>query len=674
MKNISRVLVAVVLFMLHIVVTAEVQDRCDGRYLSWAGSDGLQAISSYTQNTSDVVVEIANGALHIDDTGSNAAMAQFDLAPGTKNYVIQYDFKYIPKLNGMPWFTVHNDSATGIVTNARLDVWPSYFYYEGVRIPHGRILDNTGVQYSTTGGNDYGQFPNNVWCRVTIERFDTSYEITVQNIENEEFIVYRAPHDAGTGDMSYLRFSTGSVSFTDESEVYVNNIKVGQAITKGHSILIDKGLQIQAIVYNFTDDFAVQTWDDTNFTAIHAWTKDLDARFPSTIPDRLWGRGAALQYASEFLNSAEQQTVNRENLVFLHYGDEQNLSDPVILAATQAWFDQARTLYPDVLLFTNQWGRQWVDQNWTGGIQAMYDYMAAVNPDMVMFDVYPFFENSTETGSLSGWFKYLQDYRLLGLRGNDGTGKHPVPYGVYLQTVGEDVRRLPSESEFRLQQFAAWAFGYKFSGAFTYEKTGYPDCESLLFEGAGSTVRRYPQFNQYAEMNRQSLKLSPALTRLLSTDVRIVAGQHNGVTNALPDNVSAWNSSVDPYITSMTATNLGNYNAGYRGDVIIGYFKPLDRTLVGAGEEDEIYFMLVNGLKDMNASASETRQKIIVDFDFGSSGITSLQRLNRLTGVVETMPLVQLGSTTYRLEVIYDGGTGDLFKFNTSKPFIGFAD
>jgi hypothetical protein len=312
---------------------------------------------------------------------------------------------------------------------------------------------------------------------------------------------------------------------------------------------------------------------------------------------------------------------------------------------------------------------------WTGGIQAMYDYMETVKPDMVMFDTYPFFDGDTETtGSMAWWLGFVQEYRLLGLRGNDGTGKHPIPYGLYLQTIGEATRRLPSESEFRLQQFAAWAFGFKVSCAFTYEKTGYPDCESLLFEGAGSTVRRYPQFNQYAELNRQSLNLSPALTRLLSTDVRIVAGQHNGVNNDLPYNVSAWNSSVDPYITSITATNLGNYNAGYRGDVIIGYFKPLDRTLVGAGEEDEIYFMLVNGLKDMNASASETRQKIIVDFDFGSSGITSLQRLNRLTGVVETMPLVQLGSTTYRLEVIYDGGTGDLFKFNTSKPFIGFAD
>ncbi len=236
-------------FMPHVAMaTAGVEDRCDGRYLNWTGADGLQAVSSYTRNVSGVTVEIENGALHINDTGANAATVQFNLNHGTPNYVIQYDFKYISKLNGSPWFTMINNPA--IVVNARLDLWPAYFYYGGAKMPHGRILDAAGLPYSTTGGSDYGQFPRNVWCRVIIERFDARYEITVQNIENEKFIVQRASHAAGPGDMSSLQFTTGSVSLADQSEIYLNNIKVGQAITRNPGIPPDKGLQIQASAYD----------------------------------------------------------------------------------------------------------------------------------------------------------------------------------------------------------------------------------------------------------------------------------------------------------------------------------------------------------------------------------------------------------------------------------------
>ena len=64
------------------------------------------------------------------------------------------------------------------------------------------------------------------------------------------------------------------------------------------------------------------------------------------------------------------------------------------------------------------------------------------------------------------------------------------------------------------------------------------------------------------------------------------------------------------------------------------------------------------------------RQQIRVDFDFTSSGIDSLQRLNRLTGEVETVALIHDGGTKYHLDLELDGGTGDLFKFDDGQPFI----
>jgi hypothetical protein len=69
--------------------------------------------------------------------------------------------------------------------------------------------------------------------------------------------------------------------------------------------------------------------------------------------------------------------------------------------------------------------------------------------------------------------------------------------------------------------------------------------------------------------------------------------------------------------------------------------------------------------------ASETQQKIHLTFNLGSSGITSLQRLSRNTGTVEVVPLTSNGDGTYYLDLVLDGGTGDLFKYNTGAPFVG---
>ena len=96
-----------------------------------------------------------------------------------------------------------------------------------------------------------------------------------------------------------------------------------------------------------------------------------------------------------------------------------------------------------------------------------------------------------------------------------------------------------------------------------------------------------PQFYQYAELNRQSANLGDSLVRLISTDFRMKMGSHGtgtGVTNTLPSGVSAFNTTTDPYLTSISATNLGTLNNGLPGDVLYGAFKPLDPSLVEVGE------------------------------------------------------------------------------------------
>ncbi|MCH2131866.1 MAG: hypothetical protein MK179_22215, partial [Pirellulaceae bacterium] len=205
----------------------------------------------------------------------------------------------------------------------------------------------------------------------------------------------------------------------------------------------------------------------------------------------------------------------------------------------------------------------------------------------------------------------------------------------------------------------------------------------VLFNGQG-TNSPTPLFHQVVETNRQSLNLGPALVRLVSTDVRFIDGRHldGGVVtyNELPHYIdvpsdppvflSTWDNAADPYLMDVFATNPGSKNDGLEGDVIVGYFKPLHPCFTNAGHADDVYFMVLNGLSDPNGTPSETSQQIHLGFDFGTSGISSLQRMSRDTGLVEIVNLDHDGGSQYHLDLTIEGGTADLFKFNNGGEFV----
>ena len=155
------------------------------------------------------------------------------------------------------------------------------------------------------------------------------------------------------------------------------------------------------------------------------------------------------------------------------------------------------------------------------------------------------------------------------------------------------------------------------------------------------------------------------------------------VNNDPPYNVPAWSTLADPYITGISVTNPGNYNTYTKddlfsswtvrlpGDVVVGFLKPLHESFDGPNFSNQEYFMIVNSLCPSVGTAYEARQQVRLTFNFGSSGITSLQRMRRSDGLVETVPLVSDGNNVYHLDLILDGGTGDLFKYNTGAPFVG---
>ena len=84
---------------------------------------------------------------------------------------------------------------------------------------------------------------------------------------------------------------------------------------------------------------------------------------------------------------------------------------------------------------------------------------------------------------------------------------------------------------------------------------------------------------------------------------------------------------------------------------------------------DEDYFMVVNGCWDDNIELG--KQVIRLDFDFGADAtINSLLKINRDTGLIETLPLTLISGNAYYLDYTVDGGEGDLFKYNNGVPFV----
>jgi hypothetical protein len=351
--------------------------------------------------------------------------------------------------------------------------------------------------------------------------------------------------------------------------------------------------------------------------------------------------------------------------------DEQDITDQAILDGIKIAFDRIHLEWPDVMVNTSHGP--------SVSTAAMRNYMQFTEPDSLMSHRY---DLSGHGGSPTDFYDALGRYRRLSLDGNDGTGTEPIPFGFYLTTFHFDTDPGPyhSESKIRLQNFASWAFGAKYANSYVYEKTEPGGTiDSDLFNGLG-TSSPTPQFYNVAETNRQSRNLGPALVRLISTDLRMELGQHEDcffntcfgpVENELPVRATAWNATVDPYITGVSATNLGSKNDGLEGDVIVGYFESIDESFSDPGFENDPYFMIVNGLSDDSGTAAETAQTISLDFDFRFSGIDSLLRLSRDTGLIEEVSLVSDGGSLYHLDLTLDGGTGELFKFDNGATFLG---
>ena len=81
-------------------------------------------------------------------------------------------------------------------------------------------------------------------------------------------------------------------------------------------------------------------------------------------------------------------------------------------------------------------------------------------------------------------------------------------------------------------------------------------------------------------------------------------------------------------------------------------------------DDGDRYFFLTNLAHGLAASAATESLSFTVTF---TGAVTQLQRLSRVTGLQEVVPL-----TGNQLQITLHGGTGDLFKYDAS-PFPGLC-
>lgn len=322
----------------------------------------------------------------------------------------------------------------------------------------------------------------------------------------------------------------------------------------------------------------------------------------------------------------------------LMFGDEPNQAIMEKLGETCAVLRKA---FPGKLIYSNAFPIGATADDYLGGKApkgyGYSDYFDAfarlVGGDVVMFDIYPFGAGDGHSGE---YFLNLEVVRKTGL-------KYGVPYWVFVQSYQRPgTRRLPSESDLRMQLFSSLAYGFTGISYFTYDVA----FERGLVELSGKPS---PIYEPAAKANREVANLGRSLRFLISTGVGYVPGRHekDGRTadNPLPSGTTHWQEiKARPariHDIRLMATGDGK-------DALVGLFRD---------DHGKQYFMVVNLWHGAGKSASERPQTVSITFE---REVKTVTRLSRQTGRPEELS-VQNGTLTLDLP----GGTGDLFQLGS---------
>jgi len=435
-----------------------------------------------------------------------------------------------------------------------------------------------------------------------------------------------------------------------------------QSLDLGHQVLRERGLQVMALVYSWTGQypFDPDRWAESNFTTIDCG----QGRIAILIAEN-YGIDWKLQgnYVEELTpdpNIPPGTDGPYNHRVCYEISHEPDIDDPNVVLDMAARIAAVRQAYPNVPVYCRL-------KAGPGSMQPYLDsdiqnYVTTAQPDFLVYGDYLFFDGNPPEPHHPNHFPRLEQFRQIALDAN-------IPYGTGLQTwYGND-------------NLTALTYGYKFLNSFVYDGWDSPWLIPVLFSDSRGTANPTPLFYQLAASNAEVRYLGRALVYLLSTDVRYITGTPGGT---LPERTARWQAGAsDSYITSIQVINDPSPD-----DLVVGYFKPMLEQDDGPALSNQIYFMITNCRHGYDLSAAGAAQTVQVNFDFASApavdgtAITSLQRLNRQTGLVELisdggtydgLTYSKTGPTTYSMTVTLPGGTGDLFKFYTGAFFVNGA-
>lgn len=267
--------------------------------------------------------------------------------------------------------------------------------------------------------------------------------------------------------------------------------------------------------------------------------------------------------------------------------------------------------------------------------QFLDDVVKYAQPDVLMYDHYPFPSNGTTT--TADFFDNLMQVRSKALASN-------LPYWGFAQSFQSNAigYREPSSSDVRMQAFALSTAGYTGIAYFTFDAFG----DKSMLDAGGNQTTIYAKVQS---LNAEIKNIGSALRFMTSDDVKWVQGVQlsggNIVPNPVPAGVAAWTAAndSDDHILSITQSNRGVERNG-----LLGCF---------TDDNGDAAFMITNLLHGSTVDYQAFSTTFTLQLD---STVTELLRLDRLTGQQVLVPL----TADHQLIVSLPAGTGELYKYN----------
>ena len=334
-------------------------------------------------------------------------------------------------------------------------------------------------------------------------------------------------------------------------------------------------------------------------------------------------------------------------------GDEP--STAAVMSQIGTGIDRIRAKDPNALLFTNL-------TYWLPNFHEMVQqYVSSVDADVVVTGEYNF-EKSHYT--------VLETFRDAGLAKG-------VPYWQYLNAyVGQetDCQVTHTRSDLLWQAMAGLTYGYTGHFWFIYQAAavGHESATnwggSILLQPTGTWNATPTSYHGVVgDINERLANLGKAVTRLTSTDVRFIRANHP--LSEQPIDTQTWTPGAGgfPYLIGV-APAPGQAPL----EILLGFF---------VDEYGERYVVVQNARHthstlrpNPSLPGSDSVGTIRLTFDFsGAPGGLPTNRLRVLRsadGVRGDLPLVDLGGSLRRANIVLEAGDAVMLKYATGRDFV----